>query len=239
MSLKAVRCAAMVRPTSPTVIFDLDGVLIDSEPRWEAAEVEVFAEVGVRLDAADTASTTGLRVDEVVGHWLARRPWDVTAPNSSVGAVANAIVDAMVDHAQNGPIEIAGATGAVARLAAAGHRLAVCSSSPRRLIDASLLGLGLGDRFERVLSAEDGAAGNPHPACYLRAAALLGVRPGACVAIEDSVNGAVAAAAAGMRVVAVPAAAQADDPRFEFCDRVLPSLDRVDAETIDTLRQLR
>ncbi|MFZ1311003.1 MAG: hypothetical protein WAR60_17750, partial [Candidatus Microthrix parvicella] len=73
----------MVRPTSPTVIFDLDGVLIDSEPRWEAAEVEVFAEVGVRLDAADTASTTGLRVDEVVGHWLARRPWDVTAPNSS------------------------------------------------------------------------------------------------------------------------------------------------------------
>jgi beta-phosphoglucomutase-like phosphatase (HAD superfamily) len=226
---------AMAPPLSPTVIFDLDGMLIDSEPRWEAAEQQVFAALGVNLDATDTASTTGLRVDEVVGHWLARRPWDCAAPGASVEEVALAIVDAMVGHALTDPIEGPGAGAAVDRLAAAGLRLAVCSSSPARLIEASLTGLGLADRFEVTHSAEGEPAGKPHPACYLSTAAMLGVAPRACVAIEDSVNGAIAAAAAGMAVVAVPAPGQADDPRFDFCHRVLPGFERVDAKLISAV----
>ncbi|MBK6437708.1 MAG: HAD hydrolase-like protein [Candidatus Microthrix sp.] len=154
----------MVPSTPPSaVIFDLDGVLIDSEPVWEAAEAEVFASVGVHLDASDTASTTGLRVDEVVAHWLARRPWDVTAPGASAEAVAITLVDAMVAHAHDDPTEVPGAVDAVDRLAKAGRRLAVCSSSPQRLIEASLGGLGLGDRFELVHSAEHEPAGQAPP----------------------------------------------------------------------------
>lgn len=217
------------------MIFDLDGVLIDSEPVWEAAETEVFAAVGVHLDEADTASTTGLRVDEVVGYWLARRPWDVAAPGASEQAVAESIVDAMVAHAQSDPIEIAGAIDVVARLADAGYRLAVCSSSPKRLIEASLVGLGLSDRFELVHSAENEPAGKPHPACYLTTASMLGVAPSACVAIEDSVNGAIAAAAAGHAVVALPTPALRDDQRFEFCASVLDGHHELTADLVASL----
>lgn len=217
------------------MIFDLDGVLIDSEPVWEEAETAVFAAVGVHLDAADTKSTTGLRVDEVVAHWLARRPWDVTAPGASAEAVATTLVDAMVAHAQGDATEIPGAVDAVDRLATSGRRLAVCSSSPQRLIEASLVGLGLSDRFEVTHSAEHEPAGKPHPACYLSTAAMLGVPPRACVAIEDSVNGAIAAAAAGHAVIALPAAELRTDPRFNFCDRVIDGHDQLDDRLIDLL----
>lgn len=226
----------MASPASSSpVIFDLDGVLIDSEPVWEAAETEVFASVGVHLDAADTKTTTGLRVDEVVAHWFARRPWDITAPAASVEALATALVDSMVAHAEGDPIEIPGAIDAVGRMAEAGRRLAVCSSSPQRLITASLKGLGLTDCFELVHSAEHEPAGKPHPACYLSTAAMLGVPPSECVAIEDSVNGAIAAAAAGHVVVALPAAELRDDPRFDFCARVLDGHHQLDEWLIESL----
>ncbi|MEZ5374500.1 MAG: hexitol phosphatase HxpB [Microthrixaceae bacterium] len=226
----------MVRPSpSSAVIFDMDGVLIDSEPVWEAAEVEVFASVGVHLSEADTATTTGLRVDEVVEHWLARRPWDDSAPGASVKEVGEAIVDLMVAHAVSRPAEIAGAADVVQRLSGAGWRLAVCSSSPRRLIEASLQGLGLDDGFELVHSAEDEPAGKPHPGCYLSTAEKLGVDPGACVAVEDSVNGAIAAAAAGHVVVAVPTPSMRHDRRFDFCARVLDGHHQLDHPLIEQL----
>ncbi|MEZ5383754.1 MAG: hexitol phosphatase HxpB [Microthrixaceae bacterium] len=214
------------------VIFDLDGVLIDSEPRWEAAEVEVFGAIGLHLSSADTGSTTGLRVDEVVGHWLTRRPWDDAAPGASAHEVADSIVDAMVDHARTDPIEVPGAADAVARMADAGFTLAVCSSSPSRLIEASLEGLGLADPFEVVHSAEREPAGKPHPACYLSTVERLGVSPHRCVAIEDSVNGAIAAAAAGIAVIAAPPPPQFADPRFAFCPRLLKGLDGLTAELV-------
>ena len=221
--------------TSSAVIFDLDGVLIDSEPVWEKAETEVFASVGVHLDGSDTKTTTGLRVDEVVQHWLTRRPWDVTAPGASADAVAATLIDTMVAHAQSDPVEIPGAVDAVDRLAKSGRRLAVCSSSPQRLIEASLVGLDLSDRFELVHSAEHEPAGKPHPACYLTTAAMLGVSSNACVAVEDSVNGAIAAAAAGHVVIALPAAELRTDPRFDFCARVLDGHHQLDDRLIDSL----
>ena len=227
---------AMAPSASPSaVIFDLDGVLIDSEPVWEDAETEVFATVGVHLDDSDTKSTTGLRVDEVVRHWLARRPWVVTAPDASPEALAGALIDSMVAHAQSDPVEIPGAVDAVDRLSKSGRRLAVCSSSPQRLIDASLVGLGLSDRFELTHSAEHEPAGKPHPACYLSTAAMLGVSPDACVAIEDSVNGAIAAAAAGHVVVALPESELRHDPRFGFCARVLDGHHQLDEQLIKAL----
>ena len=113
--------------------------------------------------------------------------------------------------------------------------MAVCSSSPQRLIEASLGGLGLGDRFELVHSAEHEPAGKPHPACYLSTASMLGVAPSDCVAIEDSVNGAIAAAAAGHVVVALPVSELRNDPRFDFCARVLDGHHQLDEQLIGAL----
>ncbi|MCK6502664.1 hexitol phosphatase HxpB [Myxococcota bacterium] len=212
-------------PTTPTrpdlaAIFDLDGLLIDSEPIWVQAEVEVLGALGVPLVEADCARTTGLRIDEVVAWWSERHPW--TGPG--VPEVAERIV-AVVERrmrAEGQPRE--GACEAVARLASFGPRLGLASSSPRRLIEVALDRLGLADAFEVVASGQDQPLGKPHPGVYLAAAAALGLPPTRCVAVEDSVNGLVAAAAARMACIVVPAPIHLGDPRLGLADLVLPGL---------------
>ncbi|MDP2309178.1 MAG: hexitol phosphatase HxpB [Pseudomonadota bacterium] len=182
------------------VIFDMDGVLVDSEPLWHLAEIEAFGAVGVALTTADCLQTTGLRVDAVVDHWFARHPW-AGPPREAVAAdIIARMVRLLGDHAtaKDGAVE------AVRFLRAQGLPLAVASSSPRVLIDAVVARLGLTDAFAVLRSAEHERYGKPHPAVYLATAAALGVDPRACVAIEDSGNGIRAAVAAGMYTIAVP-----------------------------------
>lgn len=197
-------------------IFDMDGLLIDSEPAWRRAEIEVFGEVGLTLTDAQCRETTGLRIDEVAAFHFARAPWE----GPSTQEIATRIVDAMVENvsARGEPME--GAIETVA-LAAARGPLALASSSPRRLIDATLTRLGIADRFAVVTSAEDDRYGKPHPAVYLRAADALGVAPTRCLVFEDSLNGVISAKAARMRCVAVP---EEPDPRFALADLTLGSL---------------
>lgn len=215
----------MVAPMLRAAIFDLDGLLVDSEPLWRRAEIEHFASVGVHLTDAECAETTGLRIDEVVALRHRERPWD----SPSVEVVTARIVDLMVDllavHAPAKP----GAEHATSVCAGAGLRLAVASSSPLRLIEAALAGLGLRDRFELVVSAEREPYGKPHPGVFLRAAEKLGVPPSGCVVLEDSLHGVVAAKAARMACVAVPERA---DPRFALADVVLPSLEALEVPVL-------
>ncbi|HJL14116.1 MAG TPA: hexitol phosphatase HxpB [Sandaracinaceae bacterium LLY-WYZ-13_1] len=205
-------------------IFDMDGLLVDSEPWWRRAEVELFATVGLALEESDCEATTGLRIDEVTAHWFARAPWEGPSPH----ALAERIVDRMVAIVGARGAPMPGAVEAVARCADAGLRLAVASSSPERLIDATLARLGLAERFELRCSAEHERFGKPHPAVFLRCAERLGVDPAACLVLEDSLNGVLAAKAARMTCVAVPEATQRGDPRFCIADRVLGSLRELD-----------
>lgn len=187
-----------MRPAA--VIFDMDGVLVDSEPLWHLAEIAAFADVGLSLTSTDCLQTTGLRVDAVVKHWYARRPW--TGP--SLEHVAVDIVRRVEHLVRTRGTPLPGACAAVRFVADQGIPVALASSSASVLIDAVLDRLGLRDTFIVVRSAEHEPYGKPHPGVYLRTAADLGVAPGACLAVEDSANGILAAIAAGMRVVAVP-----------------------------------
>ncbi len=223
-------------PMEPAaVIFDLDGLLVDSEPLWVRAEREVFASAGVVLSAADCAQTTGLRVDEVCRYWAARRPWAGPSPD----AVADRVVDRVEVLLRTEARPQPGAVAAVARLSTAGLALAVASSSSRRLIDAALERLALSALLPTRCSAEDEPFGKPHPAVYLSAAAALGRRPETCVAVEDSLNGVVAAVAARMPVIAVPDRGQRGDPRFCLADRVLPDLDALDVGVVMAVQRSR
>jgi mannitol-1-/sugar-/sorbitol-6-/2-deoxyglucose-6-phosphatase len=222
-------------------IFDLDGLLVDSEPLWRRAEIERFAEVGLHLDDAACAETTGLRIDEVVALRHRQQPWQ--AP--SVAEVTERIVARMAVLLREEASAMPGAARAVELCREAGLRLAVASSSPERLIEAALARLGLRGRFELVLSAEHEPYGKPHPAVFLRTAERLGVAPGACLVFEDSLHGLVAAKAARMTCVAVPelhrpdaTGAKAHDPRFALADRVLGSLEALDAGMLAQLAQL-
>lgn len=209
-------------------IFDLDGLLVDSEPLWRRVEIQVFGRVGVHLTEADCIETTGLRIDEVAAHWYARRPWSGPTPR----AIAERIVDEMVRRAPGEAAQKPGVRSAIDTCAAAGLRLAVASSSPERLIHAVLGGLGVAERFEAVVSAEREAYGKPHPAVFLATTARLGVAPTECLVLEDSLHGLVAAKAARMTCIVVP---ERHDPRFTLADLELRSLEELTPAVLDRL----
>ena len=213
--------AARAGPLSPlqAVIYDLDGLLIDSEPCWMQAEVEVLGALGVPLTVDRCRETTGLRMDEAVAYWAARHPWTGASLEQVVGRILNRVLALLAERA---PLKV-GVHESLAVVRRAGLRLAVASSSPLGLIQGALERVGLRDTFEQVVSAEEERFGKPHPAVYLTAAARLGVLPEACLALEDSVNGVYAATGAGMRCIAVPERWPVDR-RFAAADAVIPSL---------------
>ena len=202
------------------MIFDMDGVLIDSEPLWRRAEIKCFGAVGLTLTEEDCLKTVGLRIDEVANYWFERTPWFGVAPS----AIADQIVDEMVALVVSEGVPAQGAQEAIEAVQADGWRIALASSSSKRLIDTVLESFGWQSYFEVVRSAENESHGKPHPAVYLAAVRELGLEPIDCVAIEDSANGMTSALEAGMRCIAIPEAATRNDPRFDSATWRLDSL---------------
>jgi len=201
-------------------IFDMDGVLLDSEPFWRQAEIEVFATVGLDLTEQDCMETMGVRIDEVVALRHSQKPWSSpSCPN-----VAEQIVERVAELIQTRGRPLEGVHEALEFLQWKGLPLALASSSSSRLIRATLDALDLTAAFPVWHSAENEEFGKPHPAVFLATARKLGVAPASCLAIEDSLNGVVAAFAARMPVLAVPEPAVAGDPRFALAQAVLGSL---------------
>jgi sugar-phosphatase len=198
---------------------------------WRRAEVEVFGRVGLALRESDCLETTGLRIDEVTAHWFAKRPWEGPSP----GEVARQILSRVIELITHEGQAKEDAARAVHFARSWGVPVALVSSSPYALLEAAQARLGIVGCFDVVHSAEDEALGKPHPGVYLRAAERLGVAPRSCVAMEDSLNGVIAAKAARMRCVAVPEAEHQHDPRFVLADVRLSSLRGFDAALLDRL----
>ena len=211
-------------------IFDLDGLLIDSEPFWQRAEVDVLGDMGLPITIDDARRTMGMRIDEVVRLWYRRQPWDETRAGGrdSCSAVAERIVDRVIELVRDLGEPREGALEAIDGASARGLRIGLASSSSMRLIHAALQVLGIAERFEVVESAEHEPLGKPHPAVYLNAARSLGIEPRRCIAIEDSLNGMIAAKAASMTCILVPDSTIVDDPRTSLADVVLPTLAALD-----------
>lgn len=220
-----------VRRAIDGVIFDMDGLLVDTEPLWQDAEIELFATVGVQLDRDLCRSTTGLRIDEVVDHWHRISPWE----SPSRAELVTAVLDRMVELIAARATLLPGVVESIELVRQRGLAVALASSSRYQLIDAVLDRFELRDCFSVIHSAEEEAYGKPHPAVFLTTAAKLGLEPTRCLALEDSLNGLIAAKAARMRCVVVPEAAGAEDARFVLADLVLPSLVALDEEALSRL----
>jgi len=217
------------------VVLDMDGLLIDTEPVWRAVEMKLFAELGVQLSEADMLATMGRRAVDMVAHWRRQRPWpgaETGEPSDQV--IADLVIDGVVAHVSSHGEPMPGVVEAVDLIRRLGLRAAIASSSPHRLIDAVCLRLELG-WIEVRCSADDEQRGKPAGDVYLTAARRLGLRPAACLAIEDSPNGVLAARAAGMRCAAVPDRHLAGDPRYREADLVLGSLRELDEEVLRSL----
>ncbi len=212
------------------VVFDLDGVLVDSEPVWEKVRRQVVAEHGGHWAPDAQQRLMGMSTGEWAGY-LGR--------DLGVGLPPETIADLVIDqmkarYAERVPF-MPGAVDAVRRLAAR-WPLGLASSSPPVLIGAVLDGAGLRECFAVTMSTEEVAHGKPAPDIYLAVTGRLGHRPQQCAAVEDSANGLRSAAAAGLRVIAVP------HPRYppgadalRLAALVLPSLTGLTTETVAQL----
>ena len=180
------------------VLFDMDGLLVDTEPLWLETETDVMARLGATWSEADQEALLGGSMDRTVRYLLdkATRP---QAPRT----VAQWMLDGMLDRVRAGRVVVRpGVRELLAEVSAAGLPYALVTSSQRVFADAVLAATGM--TFPVIVSAEDVTASKPDPEPYLLAAKLLTVAPESCVALEDSPNGVASAAAAGCRVVAVP-----------------------------------
>lgn len=202
------------------VIFDMDGLLIDSEPLWREAEVYVFNNVGVPLTVEMTTQTMGLRTDEVVSYWQNRHPWNTPSKQE----VSQQIDGTVIEFIRQKCVAKEGVQEAILLCKEAGLPVAIASSSPMLLITTVLEKLGIANQIDAVHSAHDEAYGKPHPAVYISTAKTLGIQPAHCLAFEDSVNGVISAKAAKMKCIAIPEPNSRNDKRFGIADITLNSL---------------
>jgi HAD superfamily hydrolase (TIGR01509 family) len=180
------------------VVFDMDGVLIDSEPVWERVRRKFVADRGGRWPADAQDRMMGMSTAE----WSAYMSEDFGL-RLPAQQVAEQVIAAMAaEYLAHLPL-LPGAVGAVRSLSAR-YPLAIASSAPKSLIEAVLDASGLNSAFSAAVSSEEVPRGKPAPDVYLAAAKRLGLPPAACAAIEDSSNGLRSAAAAGLAVIAVP-----------------------------------
>jgi mannitol-1-/sugar-/sorbitol-6-/2-deoxyglucose-6-phosphatase len=214
------------------VIFDMDGLLVDSEPLWRQAEQAVFPRVGIQLTEAMCMQTMGTRVDEVVRHWFEVKPW--TGP--SLEEVAEQIVTTVAELVQREGRPMDGVEYLLEFFAARGFRLALASSSSMQLIDAVVDKLGIRSCFEALLSAENEPYGKPHPGVFLAAAEKLSIQPPACLVFEDSFAGLIAGLSARMKVVIVPADHHFEERRFQAAHLKLRSLRAFDDQHLACLQ---
>ena len=205
------------------VIFDMDGVLIDSEPFWRQVEIKVFATVGLHLTEDDCKQTTGYRFDEVVNHWYHTHPWQ----GKTKEQIHDEVIDEMVNAITHQAEPMKGVHEALDFFKSKGLRIAVASSSAMRLIKATVAKLKIEDYFELLVSAEHELYGKPHPAVFLRTAETMKVRPENCLVIEDSFFGLLAAKSAKMKCVVVPDPSNFDNPKFVIADWKLNSLTEI------------
>ena len=202
------------------VIFDMDGLLIDSEPFWQLEELNAFAKKGIVLTPEMQKETYGLGTDEVIMHWYNYQPWE----NLDLNEIKREIYDNVKAHILNEGKAKNGARHVLRYFTDKNLPVGLASSSPTELITTVIKVLGIEDYIKVAVSSEDTGFGKPHPSVYLEASRQLGIEPSRCLAFEDSFNGLLAAKAARMKTIIVPEP-PVDQPRYSIADIRLASLE--------------
>ncbi len=207
-------------PTCKAVIFDMDGLLIDSEPYWKLAEKKIFGVLGLNLTDELLKQVMGFRLSEVVTHWYEYQPWSNPNFTQTEKDILDCVKEMIVENAQ----ALAGVYSLLDELKQQNIPMALASSSAMSLIEAVVDKLNIRNYFQLLWSAEYEPFGKPHPAIFITTAQKLGVLPSQCLVFEDSVNGVIAAKAARMKCIAVPDITSLNDPRFAIADITVNSL---------------
>lgn len=196
------------------VIYDMDGVLIDSEPLWKIAMETVFGKYGSTLRKQDFQKTVGLRIDEVIHYWNLHEGWNLADEK----VVEQEIISALIELIKAQPQELKGVSASLHFFRKNRCKIGLATSSSELLIQTVLEALDLKHLFDFTYSAEHEPYGKPHPGVYLKVAQALGVKATQCLVIEDSWNGVLAGLAARMKVCCIPEKTHLPHPNLVVAD---------------------
>ena len=203
-----------------TVIFDMDGLLIDSEPFWQEAGMETLLQFNVTLSPVQYHHTTGLRTREWLDYWFGH----FGIGKERIPAAEAALHQHVIEKIRTKANPLPGVQEIIAFFKAQNFRIGLATSSPLSLVNVVVEKLAIQNAFQAVASAEHLPYGKPHPQVYMDCAESLEVSPLQCLAFEDSFNGVIAAKAARMTCVAIPVQDQAHLPKWGAADLKLGSL---------------
>jgi mannitol-1-/sugar-/sorbitol-6-/2-deoxyglucose-6-phosphatase len=203
-----------------TVIFDMDGLLIDSEPCWQEAGMETLRKFGVSLTIEQYHLTTGLRTSEWIEYWF--RYFSIGKQYAA--DAENIIVQKAIEKIKERGKPMPGAGSIFSLFRDRGFRIGIATSSPLSLVDVVTEKMQIGNYLDAVSSAEKLVFGKPHPEVYLNCASFLGSSPLECICFEDSFNGMIAVKAAKMQCIIVPVKEQYNLEKWAAADRKIRSL---------------
>ena len=207
------------------IIFDMDGVIIDSEPLWSKAEREVFSTVGVEFTDEQCRQTATMTTREVTNFWFERFPWS----KHSLDEIENRVIDYVGSLIQQRGVAIDGIRETVPRLKGKGFKIGLATNSPFRLIPVVLEKIGIQLYFDALCSSEHEQKGKPHPDVYISISKKLGLEPANCLAIEDSISGIRAAKQAGMQVIAlVTEKSETNRAKYALADKIISHYNQLD-----------
>lgn len=205
------------------IIFDMDGVIIDSEPLWRRIMIQSFTEIGIPFTDSDCRITTGLRFKEVAKFWFDKHGID----SISIEDFDKLVIERLSELIRKEGQPMKGVNQALITLKKQNYKIGIGTSSNTDFMNTVVDALNLRSYFEVLCSAEHLPYGKPHPEVFLNCAAQLGVNPKECMVIEDSINGIVAAKAAQMKVIAIPDEESKHNPKFVLADYMLGSLEEL------------
>lgn len=204
------------------ILFDMDGIIIDSEPLWKKAIITIMKREGYDFTIDMCNRTKGMRVDEVIHYWKIELNADFDS-----NKLSKDIVEEVISLIKQEGEPMSGLLELLEKAKTEKLKIALASSSPSIIINAVINKLNIESYFDVIQSAEKEEYGKPHPGVFLTTAKKLNVNPANCLVIEDSLHGVIAGKAAKMKVIAMPEKEEKKMEKFIIADLIVDNLAKI------------